>query len=159
MKVVYVTNTGSTERYANMLSERLGCECTELSKAEKTDDEVVFFGWVMAGVIQGLAEARTKLGELTAVCAVGMMVGEKKEKELIEKNAVEEEFFFLPGAFDMKKLKGMHKMLMSIMLKTLKTKLKGIEDPAAKKAISMFEDGFDNVNEENLNELCEWLNS
>lgn len=157
MKVVYTTNTGSTERYAKMLAEKLGCECQALSVAEKDNNEVIYFGWVMTNKIQGIAEAREKFGELKAVCAVGMLGGDNKE-ELIKTNAITEPFFSLRGSFNIDKLTGMYKMLMKMMLGMMKKQLKDSTDPTDAKAFEMIENGVDMVKEENLDEILAFLN-
>jgi len=152
--IVYTTNSGSTERYAQMLSKKLGCPAYELSKAERNDDaEVIYLAWVMAGDIQGLAQAREKLGALKAVAAVGMMPSEKSKQEAIEKNGITEPFFYLPGEFNIKKLKGMYKMMMGMMLRMMKSKVKESGDPDDQRAVELFEKGFDGVKEENLDGL------
>ncbi len=156
MTIVYTTNTGSTKRYAELLSEKTGYPCVELSKADlPKDEEVIFFGWVMLSSIQGLAEAREKFN-LKAVCSVGMM-GDMDKDSIIEKNAITEPFFAYIGAFDVKKLKGMHKMLINMMLKAIKSSVKSSDDPASKKAYEMLEKGFDMVNVKHLGNLLEFL--
>lgn len=157
MKIVYETNTGSSQRYAQMLADKLGCVCESLAKAQQDGEEVIFIGWVMAGTVQGYTAAKEKFGSLKAVCAVGMMATEKQKDELKQKNSVSEELFLLPGAFDIKKLSGMYKMMMGMMMKMLKGNLKNSEDPAEKKALAMFEEGFDAVSEEHLEEVYQWL--
>lgn len=157
MTIVYTTNAGSTKRYAELLSEKTGYPCVELSKADLPEgEEVIYFGWVMLGDIQGLAQARQKFGELKAVCSVGMM-GDMDAASVKEKNAITEPFFALTGAFDVNKLKGMQKMIMSMMLKAIKTKLKDSENPESTKAIKMLENGFDMVNIKHLSGLLEFL--
>lgn len=154
--IVYTTNAGSTERYAKMLGEKTGYTVCELSKAgENSNDEVIFLGWVMAGTIQGLSEARKKFGKLKAVIAVGMMPSESSKKEAEEKNSITEPFFYLPGAFNIKKLHGMYKMMMSMMLRMMKGKVKESSDPDDKRARELFENGFDSVKEENLEPVLE----
>ena len=111
----------------------------------------------MAGDIQGLSEARNKFGSLKAVAAVGMMPGENSKKEIAEKNAVTEPFFYLPGAFNLKKLRGMYKMMMSMMLRVMKGKVKESGDADDKRALELFENGFDAVKEENLAPVIEFL--
>lgn len=155
MKIVYTSNAGSTKRYAEMLSQKLGCEAFELSKAAENGDEIIYLGWVMAGEIQGLSQAREKFGELKTVAAVGMMPSDKSKEEVKEKNKITEPFFYLPGEFNIKKLKGMYKMMMGMMLRMMKAKVKDSDDPNDKKALELFENGFDGVKEENLDELVE----
>ena len=157
--IVYASNTGSAKTYAQMLSEKTGFDAYDISSCGSVPEgaEVIFIGWVMAGAIQGLSQAREAFGSLKAVIAVGMMKGEKQEADLKEKNAITEPFFLLPGAFDMKKLSGMYKMMMGMMVKMLKGKLKEIDDPKTKEVIEKFEDGFDMVDEEHLSDVLEFL--
>lgn len=157
MKIVYTSNAGSTERYAKMLSEKLECKAQELSKSENDGEEVIYLGWVMAGDIQGLSQAREKFGELKAVVAVGMMPSDESKKEVSEKNKITEPFFYLPGEFNLKNLKGMYKIMMNMMLKMMKAKVKDSDDPTDQKALELFEKGFDGVKAENLDPIVEAL--
>lgn len=158
VSIVYVTNTGSSKKYAEMLSEKTGYPCYALSDSDAAvGSDIVFIGWVMAGTLQGLSEARTKFGTLKAVVAVGMMKSESQDAALKEKNSISEPFFSLAGAFDIKKLSGMYKMMMGMMLKMIKGKMSESDDPKTKEAMKMFDEGFDMVSEENLNDLAAFL--
>ena len=118
ISIVYVTNTGSSKKYAEMLSEKTGYPCYSLTDSDAAvGSDVVFIGWVMAGTLQGLSEARTKFGTLKAVVAVGMMKSESQDSALKEKNSISEPFFSLAGAFNIKKLSGMYKMMMGMVVK------------------------------------------
>ena len=158
VSIVYVTNTGSAKKYAEMLSEKTGYPCYSLADSDAAvGSDVVFIGWVMAGAVQGLSEARTKFGTLKAVVAVGMMKSESQDAALKEKNSISEPFYSLAGAFDVKKLSGMYKMMMGMMVKMIKAKLKESDDPKAKEVVEKFEEGFDMVSEENLSEILGFL--
>ena len=162
MKIVYVTNTGSTKQYAQMLSEETGFGVYSLSEAVKklaTDEEIIFMGWVMAGTVQGLKEAREAFSDIRAVCPVGLNKGEKTVTELTEKNAVSVPMFILQGNFHIDELKGMYKMMMGMMLKMLKGKLKDNPNADGDKIIGAIENGVDCVNRENLEEILEWINT
>ena len=158
VSIVYVSNTGSSKRYAEMLSEKMGYPCYPLSDSDAAvGSDVIFIGWVMAGNLQGLSEARTKFVTLKAVVAVGMMQSESQDVAIKEKNSISEPFFTVAGAFDMSKLSGMYKMMMSMMVKMLKSKLKESNDPKSTEAMKMFDEGFDLVKEENLDDLVVFL--
>ena len=156
--IVYTSHAGSTKQYAEMLSAKTGIPAYELSSAEALENaEVIYFGWVMGGDLQGLSKAREAFGTLKVVVAVGMMVSEKTKAEVGEKNRITEPFFYLPGEFNIKKLKGMYKMMMSMMLRMMKGKVKESDDPADKRALELFENGFNGVKEENLAPIIELL--
>lgn len=159
--IVYVSNTGSSKRYAEMLSSKTGYPSFSLSDSGSVaqDSDIIFMGWVMAGALQGLKEAREKFPSIKAVVAVGMMTSEKQDNDIKEKNQITEPFFSLPGAFNMKKLSGMYKMMMGMMVKMLKSKLKETNDPKGKEVLEKFEEGFDMVDEKNLDGIIEFLNS
>lgn len=157
--IVYVSNTGSSKKYAEMLAEKISCPVFSFKDSDSVPagSEIVFIGWVMAGAVQGLKEAREKFGALKAVVAVGMMTGEKQDNDLKDKNQITEPFFSLPGAFDMSKLSGMYKMMMGMIVKMLKSKLKESNEPKAKEVMEKFEEGFDMVEEKNLDGIIAFL--
>ena len=159
MKIVYETNTGSSEKYALMLSEKTGLEAMSLAKAVKEfpeKEEIIFIGWIMAGTVQGLQKAREAF-TVRAVCPVGLSKGEKNDNEIKEKNSVTEPMFTLQGNFHIDELKGMYKMMMGMMLKMLKGKLKENPHPDSDKFITAIETGVDCVSEENLAGIIEWI--
>ena len=158
ISIVYVSNAGSSKRYAEMLSEKTGYPCYAFSDSDKAvGTDVIFIGWVMAGAVQGLSEARVKFGTLKAVVAVGMMKSESQDATVKEKNSISEPYFSLAGAFDIKKLSGMYKMMMGMMVKMIKGKLKESDDPKAKEIVEKFEEGFDMVSEENLGDILAFI--
>jgi len=162
MKIVYETNTGSSQRYAEMLSEKTGFEALSLSKAVKEfspDEEIIFIGWVMAGTVQGLQKAREVFSDIKAICPVGLSKSEKNDFELKEKNLIECPMFTLQGNFHIDELKGMYKMMMGMMLKMLKGKLKENPQADGDKFITAIEGGVDCVSEENLTDILEWINT
>ena len=54
MLILYTSNTGSTERYAKMLSEKLSCPYMKFSESAEVpaETEIVFMSWIMTGTIQ-----------------------------------------------------------------------------------------------------------
>lgn len=157
--IIYQTNTGSSKQYAELLSEKLGLPLFPLSKSDEADkdEEIIFIGWVMAGDIQGLSQARQKFSRIICVCPVGLSGGEKSIAEIKSKCSVTEPLFFLPGNFHIDRLTGMYKMMMTMMVKMLKGKLK--EKPVADsdKLMTAMETGVDQVSEEKLDEVIAFL--
>ncbi|MBQ8503108.1 MAG: hypothetical protein IJ491_02400 [Clostridia bacterium] len=156
--IVYVSNTGSAKQYAEMLGEKTGYPVFDFANASDVpaDAQVIFIGWVMAGTVQGLKEARD-LFTIKAVCPVGMMKSEKQDAELKTKNAITEPMFSLLGNFHIDNLSGMYKMMMNMMLKMMKSKLKQDDVPDGQKAVEALEKGVDCVSEEHLGEIMGWL--
>ena len=58
--IIYTTNTGSTERYARLLSHETGLpaySAAEVGEYISAGAEVIYMGWIMAGSVKGYAAA------------------------------------------------------------------------------------------------------
>ncbi len=149
MTIVYESNTGFAERYAKTLAEKTGAEAVPFARAKKSvakGSEVVFIGWVFANKISSFDKA-AKLWNIAAVAAVGMNPPSDKNDEILkEANKPQCPFFYLPGGLDLGKLKGMHRMMLDMVRKSLEKENK----PELKDAIEMFKNGGDWYSEEFL---------
>ena len=157
--IVYVSNTGTTRRYAEALAKKTGLCCVTPDKLnDPLPDEIVFLGWVLGGEIQGLKTLRERGVPLKAVGAVGVMAHEAEKVK--EKNCAEDEaFFFLPGAFDVKNLKGLYKLMAGMISKAVKAKVKDDPGPESEKILGFFENGIDLYSEEAVQQMADFLNT
>ena len=58
--IVYTSQTGHTQRYAQMLSEKTGVPAWSAKEAREKlqrGDEIFYMGWLMAGDVKGLQSA------------------------------------------------------------------------------------------------------
>lgn len=58
--IIYTTNTGSTERYARLLSHETGLPAYSAAEAGEyisAGAGVIYMGWIMAGSVKGYAAA------------------------------------------------------------------------------------------------------
>ncbi|MDO4554263.1 MAG: flavodoxin domain-containing protein, partial [Lachnospiraceae bacterium] len=120
--IVYTSNAGSTAEYAQLLSREILLPYYDLDAAKKKlkpGDEIIYFGWILASEIKGYKEAQKRY-KVSAVCAVGMGETGSQIDEVRKKNHVPESVpvFTLQGQFDLTKLKGLYKIMMSMMVKT-----------------------------------------
>ena len=120
--IVYTTNTGNTERYAKMLGQRIGLPVYALGDAKKSLPKgtgIIYLGWIMASGIKGYKDAEKHFC-IRMVCAVGMSATGTQIQEIRNKNQIpaSTEVFTLQGGFDMEKLRGVNRLMMSIMVKT-----------------------------------------
>lgn len=159
MTIVYCSNTGSAKKYAELLSEKTGLPCIDISKRSSVsaDEEIIFIGWIMAGSLQGLKEIRETFSDIKAICGVGMMKSDKATEETKTKNGITEPYFFLPGDFDMNKLKGMYKMMMGMMLKMMKGKIKESGDEKGEEMLKMLENGIILFDEKEIEQVVEFV--
>lgn len=54
--IVYTSNTGSTEKYAKLLSRQIEVSAYSMKDAKKMikpGAEIIYLGWIMAGKIKG----------------------------------------------------------------------------------------------------------
>ncbi len=155
--IIYCSNSGSAKRYAELLSEKTGMPCVDIKKRStvNADEEIIFIGWIMAGVLQGLKEIREDFTSIKAICGVGMMKSEKATEETKAKNGITEPYFFLTGDFDINKLTGMYKMMMGMMLKMMKGKLK--EEEKGEEMLALLEKGVHGFDENELEAVVEFL--
>lgn len=157
MVIVYESKTGFTKKYAEMLAAKTNLKVfhvKEISKLNKGED-IIFLGWMKVGKIQGLDKVRGY--NLIAVCGSGTgRTAEPDVKTVVDRNKIEGiPFFYLRGGcLPLKKIKGMDRFMLSMMLKSRKE-----SDEKTKESIDIIVNGFDGVKEENLEPLLKWLES
>lgn len=150
--IVYVSNTGFTEKYAKLLSMETNLTAYSLKEAKKNlkrKSEIVFLGWIMGGKISGLKKAKRRYN-IKVVAGVGFDNPKNESDEyLIKKNKIKNiPTHYLQGGFAMEKLSGVYGFMMRAMLKSLQMQSnKTKEDIAFQKLLS---NGFDRVRKENL---------
>lgn len=120
--IVYVSQTGHTKHYAEMLGEKVGLPVYELTDANKKlppKSEIIYLGWLMAGTVKGYKKA-SKRFDIDALCGVGMTGGDSQLADMRKANQISDDLplFYLQGGFEMDKLHGIYKLMMQIMKKT-----------------------------------------
>lgn len=160
--IIYTSNTGSTARYAKLLGYETGLPVFALDEAKSevsAGTDIIYLGWVMAGKVKGY-EAAAKLYHPKAVCAVGMGKTEVPTGDARQKSNVPTSvpLFNLQGGFDVKKLHGVYKFMMSIMVKTAGKELAEKPERTAEEEdmLDMMLHGGDRVSIENLKAVLEW---
>lgn len=160
--IVYTSNTGYTRQYAEVLAQKTGLPAYSLDKAKGNLDSgshIIYLGWLMAGKIQGYAKA-AKLYTIDAVCGVGMGATGSQLQDLIKANNIPDDLpiFTLQGGFDITRLKGIHKMMMNVMIKTAGKGLSEKENRTHDEDVmlDMLLHGGNYVSEENLVDVLAW---
>ena len=163
--IVYTSNTGYTRQYAQLLAKKTGLPVYSLEEAGKKlprGNAVIYLGWLMAGKVQGYAKAARRY-QVAAVCGVGMGPTGSQMEDLRKANALSDAMpvFTLQGGFDGKRLKGIYKMMMSVMAKTLGKKMaqKPNRTPEEDDMLDLLQNGGSRVKEDNLNALLQWYYS
>ena len=163
--IIYTTNTGSTEQYAKLLAQKTGLSAYSLAEAKKvvpTEAEVIYLGWITAGSVKGFANA-AKRYHIRAVCAVGMGQTGTQAESVRKKTAVPVNIplFTLQGNFNVKKLHGIYRPMMEIMVKTAGKSLAAKKDrtPEEDDMLDMMLHGGERVKQENLSAVLDWYHA
>ena len=160
--IVYTSNTGSSAQYARLLSQETGLPIYTLKDALKKllrKSEIIYIGWIAASTIKGYAKA-AKRYHIKAVCAVGM--GQTGSQiEIVRKKSVipsDIPLFTLQGNFDVKKLHGIYRPMMKIMVKITTKCLASKKDrtPEENDMLDMMLHGSERVKKENLSAMLDW---
>ena len=160
--IVYTSNTGFTAQYASLLGGETGLPVYSLEDALKSlpqSSPIVYLGWLTAGKVQGYDKAVTKFN-LQALCAVGMAKCGSQMEDVRKSNNLPQglPLFTLQGGFDLKKLRGIYKLMMLVMSKTVVKKLAAKPDrtPDEEDMLDLFQNGGNRVSLENLRPVLAW---
>lgn len=160
--IVYTTNTGSTQRYAQLLSQATGLPAYSLAQARAQVPDgaaVIYMGWIAASAIKGYAAAAGRY-RVRAVCAVGMGQTGTQTDVVRKKNGIPAStpLFTLQGNFDVKRLHGVYRLMMDIMVKTAGKGLAAKQDrtPEEDDMLDMMLHGGERVRAQNLQALLDW---
>ncbi len=161
--IVYTSNTGYTAQYAGLLGKRTGLPVYSLTEAGAklpAGNCVIYLGWLMAGKVQGYAKA-AKHYRIAAVCGVGMGATGSQLADVRKANSLGDELplFTLQGGFDMSRLKGIYKLMMQVMAKTVGKSLAAKQDRTAEEdqMLTLLTQGGSCVSEENLRPVLDWF--
>lgn len=160
--IVYTSNTGFTAQYASLLGGETGLPVYSLEDALKSlpqSSPIVYLGWLTAGKVQGYDKAVTKFN-LQALCAVGMAKSGFQMEDVKKSNNLPQglPLFTLQGGFDLKKLRGIYRLMMLVMSKTVAKKLAAKPDrtPDEEDMLDLFQNGGNRVSLENLRPVLAW---
>lgn len=163
--IIYTTNTGSTEHYAKLLAHETGLPVYSLVEAKKkifAGAEVIYIGWIMAGSVKGYASAARRY-KVRAVCGVGMGQTGTQTDSVRKKTAVPENIplFTLQGNFNVKKLHGIYRPMMEIMIKTVGKSLSEKQNRTKEEddMLDMMFHGGERVKIDNLSAVLDWYNA
>ena len=163
--IIYTTNTGSTEHYAKLLAQKTGLPAYSLADAKDAVSEgaeVIYLGWIAAGAVKGYTKA-AKRYHIRAVCGVGMGQTGTQTDNTRKKSAISAAIplFTLQGNFDVKKLHGVYRPMMEIMVKTAGKALAEKKDrtPEEDDMLDMMLHGGERVKAENLGAVLDWYSA
>ena len=159
--IVYTSNTGYTEKYAKLLGEQLGLPAFSAEQADSLPEgtEILYLGWLMAGVVKGYKKAAQRFS-VAAVCGVGMGPAGSQDSDVRKNNAIPQEVpvFTLQGGFDRTKLHGIYRFMMGVMIKVMGSSLRKKENrtPEEDAMLEMVTNGGNFVDVRQLDGVIAW---
>ncbi len=159
--IVYTSNTGYTAEYARLLGKKLGLQACALENAPLSPPAggIIYMGWLMAGKVQGYKKAARKY-RICAVCGIGMGASGSQLHDVRKANRIPDgiPIFTLQGGFDIARLTGVYKFMMTIMAKTAGKALarKQNRTPDDDDMLALLSHGGNRVDEKNLAPVLAW---
>ena len=134
--VIYNSQTGFTQKYAEWISKAVGADCFEFATAKKRNfdryDAVVFGGWACAGRISKISWFKSKIDiwsgkTLIAFCTGGSPAGNSEIETFLSNNFNESErekvhVFYCPGGLNYEKMPTGSKLMMKMFRKMVHAK-------------------------------------
>ena len=156
--IVYTSNTGHTRQYALLLGEKLDLPVYSLDDADAQlsgGSSVIYLGWIHASHVKGYSKAAKRF-DLCAVCGVGLCDTGTLISEVRKATAIPADIplFTLQGGFDRSKLKGMDKLMISMLIKGLASqKQRSAQDD---RMLELLRKDENYVSPENLSGVLQW---
>ena len=156
--IVYTSNTGHTRQYALLLGGQIGLPVYSLEKANSHlsgGSPVIYLGWIHASHVKGYSAAARRFA-VCAVCGVGLCDTGTLISEVRKATAIAEDIplFTLQGGIDRGRLKGMDKLMISMLTKGLASqKQRSAQDD---RMLELLNKDESYVSPENLAEVVQW---
>lgn len=161
--IIYTSNTGYTEEYAELLSQASGLPAYPLDGRIpfQKGEPVFYMGWLRAGYIVGLSRAQKDF-DVEGICGVGISPADAEQSDKLRRlysMPQDAGVFYLQGGLDMKKLTGMNKILMLPVTAMMRRPLqiKGQRTPQEEKMLRTLTHGGSFVCPEALTPIVNWL--
>lgn len=159
--IVYMSNTGHTKKYTEILSKKTGLPAFDLSDAKKqvkSGEQIIYLGWLFANSIKGYKKAAKKY-KIQAVCAVGLCDTGTAVNEVRSTNKIPEgvPLFTMQGGMDKTKLRGINKFMIKMLTKVLTSKQARTQDE--ERMLYLLNNDRDYVCEENASAFLEWFSN
>lgn len=165
--IVYTSQTGFTQKYAELLAEKVGLPAYPAREAGKQlprDSEIFYMGWLMAGSVKGLDRAMDRY-TIRGAAIVGIAPagnGDLWTEARINGGTSDggARIFYLQGGYAPEKLGGLSRFLMKRMCASVAKKLQAKGDALTeedRRMLDLYRNGGDCVREEALEEIVEWF--
>ena len=156
--IIYTSKTGHTRQYALLLGKEIDLPVYSYDEAISRlsgESPVIYLGWIHASHVKGFSDA-VKRFSVCAVCGVGLCDTGTLIPEVRKATSIPEDIpvFTLQGGFDRSKLKGMDKLMISMLIKGLSAqKHRSAQD---ERMLELLSKDANYVSPENLAGILQW---
>lgn len=156
--IIYTSKTGHTRQYALLLGKEIDLPVYSYDEAISRlsgESPVIYLGWIHASHVKGFSNA-VKRFSVCAVCGVGLCDTGTLIPEVRKATSIPEDIpvFTLQGGFDRSKLKGMDKLMISMLTKGLSAqKQRSAQD---ERMLELLSKDANYVSPENLAGILQW---
>lgn len=156
--IVYTSNAGHTEQYARLLESRMGLSAYSLKEAKSQlakGSPILYLGWIYTSHVKGYYDAM-KSFDVCAVCGVGLCDNGTMLNEVRRATGIQASIplFTLQGGLDRSRLKGMNKLMISMLTKGLSGQK--TRSPQETRMLELLQSDTSYVREENLQDVLAW---
>ena len=156
--IIYTSKKGHTRQYALLLGKEIDLPVYSYDEAISRlsgESPVIYLGWIHASHVKGFSDA-VKRFSVCAVCGVGLCDTGTLIPEVRKATSIPEDIpvFTLQGGFDRSKLKGMDKLMISMLTKGLSAqKQRSGQD---ERMLELLSKDANYVSPENLAGILQW---
>lgn len=156
--IIYTSNTGHTRQYALLLGKEIALPFYSYDEAVSRlpgGSQVIYLGWIHASHVKGYSGAAKRFS-VCAVCGVGLCDTGTLISEVRKATSIPEDIplFTLQGGFDRSKLKGVNKLMISMLTKGLSAqKQRSAQD---ERMLELLSKDASYVSMENLAAILQW---
>ena len=156
--IIYTSKTGHTRQYALMLGKEIGLPVYSYDEAITRlpgGSQVIYLGWIHASHVKEYSGAAKRF-LICAVCGVGLCDTGTLVSEIRKATSIPEDIplFTMQGGMDRSKLKGMDKLMISMLTKGLTAqKQRSAQD---ERMLELLSEDASYVCVENLAGILQW---
>ena len=156
--IVYISKTGHTRQYALLLGKEIDLPVYSYDEAKSrltSESPVIYLGWIHASHVKGFSNAAKRFS-ICAVCGVGLCDTGTLISEVRKATSIPDDIplFTLQGGFDRSKLKGMDRLMISMLTKGLNAqKQRSAQDD---RMLELLSKDASYVSMENLSGILQW---
>lgn len=165
--IVYTSQTGYTQRYAQLLAEKTGVPAYSAKEARgklPSKAEIFYMGWLLAGTVKGIQSAMDRY-TIRGAAIVGISPqgnGDLWTEARINGGCSDSggRLFYLQGGYAPEKLGFIHRMMMKSMAGSVVRQVAAKGDKATdqeRQMAEVFQHGGDFVRPEALDEIVQWF--